>query len=56
MLGQKQKNFLMMQINYLDKVINEKLLTANGVVGLFPANSVGVDDIEIYTDETRTRS
>jgi len=38
----------------LDKVINEKLLTANGVVGLFPANSVGVDDIEIYTDETRT--
>ncbi|HSW54238.1 MAG TPA: methionine synthase [Ignavibacteriaceae bacterium] len=38
----------------LDKVINEKLLTANGVVGLFPANSVGIDDIEIYTDETRT--
>jgi 5-methyltetrahydrofolate--homocysteine methyltransferase len=38
----------------LYKVINEKLLTANGVVGLFPANSVGVDDIEIYTDETRT--
>jgi 5-methyltetrahydrofolate--homocysteine methyltransferase len=38
----------------LDKVINEKLLTANGVVGLFPANSVGVDDIEIYTDETRS--
>ena len=38
----------------LDKVINEKLLAANGVVGLFPANSVGVDDIEIYTDETRT--
>ena len=24
----------------LDKVINEKLLTANGVVGLFPAISV----------------
>ena len=38
----------------LDKVINKKLLAANGVVGLFPANSVGVDDIEIYTDETRT--
>jgi 5-methyltetrahydrofolate--homocysteine methyltransferase len=38
----------------LDKVINEKVLTANGVVGLFLANSVGVDDIEIYTDETRT--
>ncbi len=36
----------------LDKIVNEKLLTANGVVGIFPANSVG-DDIEIYTDETR---
>ncbi|MDR3626899.1 MAG: methionine synthase, partial [Ignavibacteriaceae bacterium] len=36
----------------LDKVIAEKLLTANGVMGLFPANSAG-DDIEIYADETR---
>ncbi|WP_234567248.1 methionine synthase [Rhodohalobacter sp. 614A] len=36
----------------LDKIINENLLTANGVLGLFPANSVG-DDIEIYTDESR---
>ncbi|MBK9096779.1 MAG: methionine synthase [bacterium] len=40
--------------NLLDKVINEKLLAANGVVGLFPANSVGVDDIEVYTDESRS--
>jgi 5-methyltetrahydrofolate--homocysteine methyltransferase len=38
----------------LDKVIKEKLLTANGVVGLFPANCVGIDDIEIYTDESRS--
>lgn len=38
----------------LDKIISEKLLTANGVVGLFPANSVGCDDVEIYTDESRT--
>ncbi|MBE0570550.1 MAG: methionine synthase [Ignavibacteriaceae bacterium] len=38
----------------LDKVISEKLLTANGVVGLFPANSVGVDDIEVYSDESRS--
>jgi len=37
----------------LDKIISEKLLRANGVVGLFPANSVGCDDIEIYTDELR---
>ena len=38
----------------LNKIISEKLLTANGVIGLFPANSVGVDDIEIYTDESRS--
>lgn len=38
----------------LDKVIKENLLTANGVVGLFPANSVGIDDIEVYTDESRS--
>jgi len=37
----------------LDKIISEKLLTANGVVGLFPANTIGFDDIEIYSDETR---
>jgi len=38
----------------LDKIIEEKLLQANGVVGLFPANTVGVDDIEIYSDESRS--
>jgi 5-methyltetrahydrofolate--homocysteine methyltransferase len=36
----------------LDKIINERLLTANCVFGIFPANSVG-DDIEIYSDENR---
>lgn len=38
----------------LDKIISENSLTANGIVGLFPASTVGVDDIEVYTDETRT--
>jgi 5-methyltetrahydrofolate--homocysteine methyltransferase len=38
----------------LDKIIKEKQLTANGVIGLFPANSVGVDDIEVYSDESRS--
>lgn len=37
----------------LDKMIAEKWVTASGVIGLFPANAVG-DDIEVYTDETRT--
>ena len=37
----------------LKKIVEEKWFTAQGVCGLFPANSVG-DDIEIYTDESRT--
>lgn len=37
----------------LDRVIAEKWLTANGVLGFFPASAVG-DDIELYTDESRT--
>jgi len=36
----------------LDEIINNNLLTANGVIGLFPANSVQ-DDIEVYADEKR---
>jgi len=38
----------------LDNVIANKLLTAKGVIGLFPANSVG-DDIEIFSDDTRSK-
>ncbi|TXT26736.1 MAG: 5-methyltetrahydrofolate--homocysteine methyltransferase [Gallionellaceae bacterium] len=37
----------------LKKIIAEQWLTANAVFGLFPANSVNSDDIEIYADETR---
>src|SRR5690606_363507 len=37
----------------LKNVIDNKLLQANGVIGFWPANSIG-DDIELYTDESRT--
>ena len=36
----------------LDRMIEEKLITARGVYGLFAANAVG-DDVELYADETR---
>ncbi|MCB9769625.1 MAG: methionine synthase [Candidatus Omnitrophica bacterium] len=36
----------------LKKIVDEKLLTAKAVYGLFPANSVG-QDVEVYTDDTR---
>ena len=38
----------------LDKLIRGKWLTANASLALMPANSVNDDDIEIYTDETRS--
>ncbi|WP_028771565.1 methionine synthase [Shewanella waksmanii] len=37
----------------LKTIIEEKWLTAKAVIGLFPANTVNHDDIEIYTDENR---
>lgn len=37
----------------LERLINEKKLKANGIVGFYPANSINDDDIEIYEDESR---
>ncbi|RRR45940.1 methionine synthase [Mycolicibacter terrae] len=39
----------------LDTLIREKWLRANAVIGFFPANAIpGGEDIEVYTDESRT--
>ena len=38
----------------LAQIVSEKLVNARGVYGFFPANSVG-DDVELYTDESRTQ-
>ncbi len=38
----------------LKLIVRERWLTAKGVIGLFPANSVD-EDVEIYTDESRTQ-
>jgi len=37
----------------LKKIIEGRWLSANGVIGLYPANMVNDDDIALYTDETR---
>jgi 5-methyltetrahydrofolate--homocysteine methyltransferase len=36
----------------LKKIVDEQWLSASGVVGIWPANSIG-DDVELYTDESR---
>ncbi len=40
---------------FLDEIIAKKMIRANGVAGIWPANSVG-DDIVLYTDESRTET
>ncbi|MDA3880228.1 MAG: methionine synthase [Prolixibacteraceae bacterium] len=37
----------------LDEIVDRNLFKANGVVGFWPANSIG-DDVEIYSDEQRS--
>ncbi len=39
----------------LDEIIAKKLIRATAVYGFFPANRVG-EDVEIYTDEARTKA
>jgi 5-methyltetrahydrofolate--homocysteine methyltransferase len=38
----------------LEKIVTGKLIAARGVYGFFPANRVG-DDVELYTDESRSK-
>lgn len=38
----------------LKRIIVDQSLTAKAVCGIFPANAVNDDDVEIYTDESRT--
>jgi len=39
----------------LDQIISERWLKARAIVGLWPANCVNDDDIEIYEDDSRSR-
>lgn len=39
----------------LKRLIEGRWLTANGVMGFWPANTVNDDDIQLYADESRTQ-
>jgi 5-methyltetrahydrofolate--homocysteine methyltransferase len=39
----------------LDRIVRERLIRASAVVGFWPANATGDDDIVLWADETRTR-
>jgi 5-methyltetrahydrofolate--homocysteine methyltransferase len=40
----------------LKRAIDGRWLTANAVIGLYPANAVNDDDIALYTDESRSQA
>jgi len=52
-VGEAAKNVYQDAHTMLKRIIAERWLRANGVLTLLPANSYG-DDIEIYTDESRS--
>ncbi|MBA23057.1 MAG: methionine synthase [Flavobacteriales bacterium] len=40
----------------LSEILDKRLLKAKAVFGIFPANSIDDDDIEVYSDYTRTET
>ena len=52
-VGESARRVLSDGQRMLKRLIDGRWLTANGVIGLYPANTVGDDDIEIYTDDSR---
>jgi len=52
-IGKEAKKLFNDAQDILHKAIANKWISANAVFGFWPANSVG-DDVEIYTDESRT--
>ncbi|MFD2189976.1 methionine synthase [Pistricoccus aurantiacus] len=52
-VGEAARNLFADAQAMLRKLIDEKLINARGVFGLWPANSVDHDVIEVYADESR---
>lgn len=53
-VGEEAKKLHEDALAMIDKVISEKSLQASAIVGFYPANTVNSDDIEVYTDESRS--
>ena len=52
-LGEEAKKLFNDAQSLLRRILDENWLVANAVVGIFPANAVDDDDIEIYSDDGR---
>ncbi|MDG2088505.1 MAG: methionine synthase [Arenicellaceae bacterium] len=54
-VGEEARKLHVDAMHMLDKIIDEKWLTANAVIGFYPANSID-DDIELYSDDSRNET
>ncbi len=52
-VGEAARNLYQDAQTMLARIVDEKLLKASGVIGFWPANAIGDDDIAVYTDDTR---
>jgi len=55
-VGEQASNLYTDARRMLKQIVQERWLSARGVIGLFPANSVDDDDVEVYADDARTRT
>jgi 5-methyltetrahydrofolate--homocysteine methyltransferase len=53
-IGNEAKKLYLDANKMIDNVIREGWLQANGAIGLYPANVVDSDIVEVYADESRT--
>ncbi|MEE4378396.1 MAG: methionine synthase [Candidatus Competibacteraceae bacterium] len=54
-VGEQARHLYDDALTMLDRIVQEKWLRASGIIGFFPANSIGDDDIELYTDDSRSQ-
>jgi len=53
-VGEEARKLFDDALPFLERIVNERWLTARCVCGFFPANRVGDDDIALFVDESRT--
>ena len=43
-------------LRIMDDIMKNKTLRLKGIVGMYPANTVGTEDVEVYADESRSEA
>jgi 5-methyltetrahydrofolate--homocysteine methyltransferase len=54
-VGEEARKLFADAQSMLDKIVKEKSLKANGVIGFYPASATATDDVTLFTDDSRTK-